>query len=270
MGGLNQVIMKPLLNHFTHGGRKLKQLQRSNTVAIYELIGSQGLSYGYEVIRIKIKKEQLVFGTAQPEREAYPSDSDFGRLAWSFGRNHRKQAFERYDAMVAGRASEPPRSRSYSVPEGFSEGGSSVQLSDTIHFATSLFTPPPKVQGRLTMVIPTLRDIRDGRQSEKVRNQCRECAKLLAAHLYVWRKPFPEKATVKSWNKESLCFQGMDIDLFAGYLMTNFTLRTEDNHEWLLDRSIAASIWEACVATDSPLGEASWQIEMDLKRKAAR
>jgi hypothetical protein len=93
--------MKQLLTHTSHGGRKLKQLQRSDTVAIYELIGYQGLRYGFEVIRIKAKKKEIVFGTEQPEREAYPSDSDFGRLAWSFGRSHWKEAFERYDAMVA-------------------------------------------------------------------------------------------------------------------------------------------------------------------------
>src|ERR1700733_9926179 len=92
--------MKPLSTHLSHGGRKLKQVQRSATVAIYELFSSQGLSYGFEVIRIKIKKEQLVFGTVQPEREAYPSDSDFGRLAWSFGRNHWRLAFGRYDVLV--------------------------------------------------------------------------------------------------------------------------------------------------------------------------
>jgi hypothetical protein len=92
--------MKELLTHTSHGGRKLKQLQRSDTVAIYELIGSQGLRYGFEVIRIKVRKEQIVFGTQQPVREAYPSDSDFGRLAWSYGRNHWKEAFERYDVLV--------------------------------------------------------------------------------------------------------------------------------------------------------------------------
>lgn len=70
------------------------------TVAIYELIGPQELTYGYEVIRIKVKKEQQVFDTEKPEREAYPSDSDFGRIAWSYGRNQRKQAFERYDVLV--------------------------------------------------------------------------------------------------------------------------------------------------------------------------
>ena len=92
--------MKTLPTAFTHHGRTLKQLQRSATVAIYELIGSQGLTYGYEVIRIKIKPEQLVFEKLVPEREAYPSDSDFGRIAWSFGRNYKKEAFELYEVFA--------------------------------------------------------------------------------------------------------------------------------------------------------------------------
>ena len=38
----------------------------------------------------------------------------------------------------------------------------------------------------------------------------------------------------------------MDIDLFREYLMQHFTLVTDDNREWLLDRSIASLIWQAC------------------------
>jgi hypothetical protein len=92
--------MRALKSVISHDGRTLTQLERSATVAIYELIGSQGTTYGYEVIRIKVKPEQAVFGKLQPEREVYPSDSDFGRLAWSYGSQHRRQAFERYDAIV--------------------------------------------------------------------------------------------------------------------------------------------------------------------------
>lgn len=145
-----------------------------------------------------------------------------------------------------------------------------MQLSDLICAVSRIWSPPPKVQGRQTMTIPSLADIRDGRHSEKVRNQCRDCAKLLATHLYVWRKPYPEKATVKTWSKESQSFVGMNIQDFQNYLMTNFTLKTADGREWLADRSIAALIWNACCEDGSPLPPASWQVETDLKRKATR
>jgi hypothetical protein len=92
--------MKPLSTVISHDGRTLRQLKRTAKCAIYELIGRQKLTYGYEVIRIRVKKEQEVFGRMIQQREVYPSDSAFGRLAWSFGCQHRRQAFERYEAMV--------------------------------------------------------------------------------------------------------------------------------------------------------------------------
>jgi hypothetical protein len=143
-------------------------------------------------------------------------------------------------------------------------------LTDLMAFCSSVLTPPAKLPGRLTMVIPSLADLRDGRQSEKVRSQCAEVATLLAAHLYVWRKPFPEKATVKKWNMETMSFVGLNIEDLQNLLMSNFILKTADGREWLADKSIADRIWEACTAADSPLPEASWLVERDLKRKEAR
>jgi hypothetical protein len=145
-----------------------------------------------------------------------------------------------------------------------------VQLTDLLSYVSRAFTPPPKLPGRLTMVIPVLRDINDGRMSAKVAAQCRECAKQLAAHLYVWRKQFPERTTVKKWSKETQSFIGMNITDFQNFLMANFTLKTTDGREWLADKSIADRIWQSCTATDSPLPEASWQEERNMKRKAAR
>jgi hypothetical protein len=146
-----------------------------------------------------------------------------------------------------------------------------MQLTDLIFATVSrLWTPPAKVPGRLTMIIPALRDLRDGGQADKVAAQCRECAHLLARHLYVWRKPFPDKATVKQFNKETMSFTGMNLEDFQNFLMTYFTLKTADGREWLADKPVADRILEACTEPDSPLPLASWQIEIDLKRKAAR
>jgi hypothetical protein len=72
----------------------------------------------------------------------------------------------------------------------------------------------------------TLRDTRDGRQADKVAAQCEACATLLAEYLYVWSKPFPEKATIKSWSKENQSFTGMNIEDFANSIMANFTLKS--------------------------------------------
>lgn len=145
-----------------------------------------------------------------------------------------------------------------------------MQLSDLIWVVSRIFTPPAKAPGRQTMIIPNLRDLRDERQSATVQAQCQQCAQLLAGHLYVWRKQPPERSTVKSWSTETQSFVGMTIEDFANFLMANFTLRTATGKEFLLDRCIASLIWGACIAPGSPLPEASWQIEIDRKRQAAR
>jgi hypothetical protein len=148
-----------------------------------------------------------------------------------------------------------------------------MQLSDMI-FATvgRIFHPAinPRLQGKERMIIPSLRDLSSSRHSAKVEKQCREAAKLLAGHLYIWRKPFPEKSTVKIWNTESLSFVGMNIEDFQNFLIEHFVLVTDDNRQWLLDRNIAAMIWNSCTEEASPLLEASWQEERNRKRKAAR
>jgi hypothetical protein len=93
--------MKLLDTQFNKDGRTLKQLERTEKAAIYELRGGQGLLYGYEVIKIKVKKKREVFGNLSTEREVYPNDSQFGSKAWSFGKNHKKQAFEKFDILVS-------------------------------------------------------------------------------------------------------------------------------------------------------------------------
>jgi hypothetical protein len=92
--------MKPVSKEFTHYGRTLRQLERTANVAIYELIGAQRLLYGYEIIRIREQKQREVFGKIREEHEVYPCDSDFGRMGWSYGRNHQKEAFERFSRIV--------------------------------------------------------------------------------------------------------------------------------------------------------------------------
>jgi len=51
----------------------------------------------YEVFRITIKPAGEVFGKMYPTREAYPSNEDFGAIAWCF--NDEKLAREMYDRI---------------------------------------------------------------------------------------------------------------------------------------------------------------------------
>jgi hypothetical protein len=132
------------------------------------------------------------------------------------------------------------------------------------------FSRQSKPKGKPIMIVPYLAAIRDARQAGTVAAQCRECSRQLASHLYVWRKSFPAKSTLKTWNAADFCFNGMDLDLFINYLTEHYRFHTEDSREWLLDRAIAALIWDTCTAPDSALPLADWLVERTLKRKAAR
>jgi hypothetical protein len=83
-------------------------------------------------------------------------------------------------------------------------------------------------------------------------------------------RQLPERSNLKLWNVETMSFIGMTIEDFATFVMANFTVKTADGKEWLLDRCIASLIWAACTEPGSPLPTASWEIEMNLKRQAAR
>jgi hypothetical protein len=145
-----------------------------------------------------------------------------------------------------------------------------MMLTDLVNYVSRIWTPPQRVPGRKVMLIPFIKDINNSLQAGTVAAQCERCAMQLAGSLYVWRKPFPGKATLKSWSTDTQSFVGMTIEDFANFLMAHFTLKTADGTEWLLDRAVAVPIWAACVEPGSPLPEANWQAEIDRKRKAAR
>jgi hypothetical protein len=96
--------MKTLETELTHQGRTLRQLKRDGWVAIYEVIGRNLLTYGYEVIIIKVAPAAEIYGRLYPERELYPSSSkespDWGSIAWSYGRNQRDDAFTSFERLA--------------------------------------------------------------------------------------------------------------------------------------------------------------------------
>ena len=133
-----------------------------------------------------------------------------------------------------------------------------------------IFSRSPKIKEKPTMIIPSFADLRDGSQTEKVKAQCFGCAQQLAKTLYKWERQFPQKSLLKIWEPGTLSFVTVDLDGFAHYLTQHFGLYTDDGNRWLADRVVADRILQACVAGDSPLPLASWQIQTDRKRKAAR
>jgi hypothetical protein len=119
------------------------------------------------------------------------------------------------------------------------------------------------------MLVPMLRDLDNFQKVDQVRQQCRRCAIQLSAHLFIWRKAAPSKSTIKSWCPTERKFLGMDIALFQEFIQDHFIIKTKDGNQWLCDPKIAALIWEACVSSESPLPEASWEIEREKQRRAA-
>jgi hypothetical protein len=89
--------MQKLQTELKVQNRTLKQLKREGRVAIYELFGANGMPYGFEVIIVKIHPAEIIRGRDYPEREGYPANEDWGDLAWSYGRNQRKEALECFD-----------------------------------------------------------------------------------------------------------------------------------------------------------------------------
>jgi hypothetical protein len=143
-------------------------------------------------------------------------------------------------------------------------------FKDLLRAVRRMFLRPPKITGKPTMVIPSFADLRDGSQAEKVKAQCHACAMQLAKHLYRWERSFPQKSLLKIWEPETLSFVTMDLEAFSAYLVQHFALYTDDGSRWLADRVVADRIMQACVAADSPLPLADWQLQTDRKRKAAR
>ena len=69
----------------TKNGYYYKQIKKGNKSAIYEQTCDESPNpIAYEVFRIKIDKEKVVFGQLLPEKEIFPGNEDFGKWAWSF------------------------------------------------------------------------------------------------------------------------------------------------------------------------------------------
>jgi hypothetical protein len=74
--------------------RTLTQLYRSGQFALYEARNDRGVLTSFEVIKIRVKPAQTLFGRDYPAREVYPSSAknnrDWGSQAWtlpSWGRH---------------------------------------------------------------------------------------------------------------------------------------------------------------------------------------
>jgi len=85
-------------------GRTLRQIKREGMTAIYDVRNDGNCLYGYEVIIIRVLPAKVIFNRQYPERESYPSNSkqssDWGSLAWSFGRKDKLRALAMFNSLV--------------------------------------------------------------------------------------------------------------------------------------------------------------------------
>jgi hypothetical protein len=141
---------------------------------------------------------------------------------------------------------------------------------DVFNNLLRMFRRQPRIKDKPTLIIPSFADLRDGSLTDKVKAQCFVCSQQLAKHLYRWERSFPQKSLIKKWEPQTLSFVTLDLESFSNYLTQHFALYTDDGSRWLADRVMADRILQACTASDSPLPLASWQLQTDRKRKAAR
>lgn len=77
--------MKPLPETRKKSNCYYRQVKRSARTAMYSLSYSEnGKIVGFDVFKIIIKPAGIVLGKQIPEREHFPSDEEFGSIAWSF------------------------------------------------------------------------------------------------------------------------------------------------------------------------------------------
>ena len=90
--------MKKLPKEFKKNGYFYKQVERADKKAIYSQY-CNNVPIAYEVIKIRIRpaKYSQFLNRQLEEREVYPSDEDWGTLAWTVKTWER--ATERYNSI---------------------------------------------------------------------------------------------------------------------------------------------------------------------------
>ena len=93
--------MKKLEKNLRKNGYDYELIQRTDKVALYAQT-IHGDVIGYEVFFIKEQKESnVVIDNVKvhfEHKEAFPSNEDFGNIAWSF--TMEKNAISRYEALI--------------------------------------------------------------------------------------------------------------------------------------------------------------------------
>jgi hypothetical protein len=89
----------PIAAEFRDDGFMLRQVRREGRVAIYEK-SKDGQPRGFEVVVLRIRPAETLFGRPYPQRESYPSSEHWGIYGWSYSANDLKGANRRFEQLV--------------------------------------------------------------------------------------------------------------------------------------------------------------------------
>lgn len=97
--------MQLLKENLRKNGFDYKLVKKGEKAYIYEQWDDEEkFTVAYEVFKIKIEKEKLVFGDLMPEREIFPGNEDFGTWAWTYP--SLEKAEERFQQVESGQIDE--------------------------------------------------------------------------------------------------------------------------------------------------------------------
>jgi len=75
-------MIQQLSTNYTAHQRTFNLVKRDENKAMYQ--SEDGV---IEIFKIKVLPAAEIYGKSYPEREGFPSDEDFGRIAWCYGSN---------------------------------------------------------------------------------------------------------------------------------------------------------------------------------------
>ena len=76
--------MKLIAAEFNKGGFTHKVIDRRGRVLLVERRHRDVAHPHWEVVRIRVSPEKVVFGVPRPECEVYPSSEDWGKRGWTY------------------------------------------------------------------------------------------------------------------------------------------------------------------------------------------
>jgi hypothetical protein len=92
--------VSPIGIEFRFGDRfLLRQVRKEGHIALYEK-SKDGQPRGFEVVVLRIRPAETLFGRSYPLRESYPSNEDWGIYGWSYAATDLKGAQRRFERLL--------------------------------------------------------------------------------------------------------------------------------------------------------------------------